>query len=78
MKWEPRDEEIYAKTIIAVKQHNSMKLQKELQSLQHCWMLHVTSVCTPCCVLLPVVESGCAKFETSQTFKLPTLLAHQF
>ena len=40
-------------------------------------MLHVTSVCTPCCVLLPVVESCCAKFETSQTFKLPTLLAHQ-
>ena len=40
-------------------------------------MLHVTSVCTPCCVLLPVVESCYAKFETSQTFKLPTLLAHQ-
>ena len=26
MKWEPRDEEIYAKTIIAVEQHNLMKL----------------------------------------------------
>ena len=27
--------------------------------------------------LLRVVESCCAKYETSQTFKLPTLLAHQ-
>ena len=40
-------------------------------------MLHATSVCTPYCVLLTVVESCCAKYETSQTFKLPTLLAHQ-
>ena len=22
---------------------------------QHCWMLHVASVCTPCCMLLDVV-----------------------
>ena len=26
---------------------------------QHCWMLHVASVCTPCCMLLRVVESCC-------------------
>ena len=26
MKWEPWDEEIYAKTIITIKQHNLMKL----------------------------------------------------
>ena len=29
---------------------------------QHCWMLHVASVCTPCC----------AKFETGQTFQPTT------
>ena len=32
---------------------------------QH-WMLYVTSVCTPCCMLLHVVGSCCAKFETGQ------------
>ena len=43
---------------------------------QHCWMLHVASVCTPCCMLLDVVACRCAKFETSETFqpKLPTFL----
>ena len=35
---------------------------------QHCWMLHVASVCTPCCVLLNGVACCCAKFETGQTF----------
>ena len=42
---------------------------------QHCWMLHVASVCTPCCMLLDVVACCCAKFETGQTFQqLPTFL----
>ena len=35
---------------------------------QHCWMLHVGSVCTPCCILLNVVVFCYAKFETCQTF----------
>ena len=35
---------------------------------QHCWMLHVGSVCTPCCILLDVVACCCAKFKTCQTF----------
>ena len=35
---------------------------------QHCWMLHVASVCTPCYMLLRVVGRWCAKFETGQTF----------
>ena len=39
---------------------------------QHCWMLHVASVCTPCCMLLDVVACCCAKFETSQTFQPAT------
>ena len=39
---------------------------------QHCWMLHVASVCTPCCMLLDVVACCCAKFETSQTFQPTT------
>ena len=33
---------------------------------EHCWMLHVLSVCTPCCMFLRVVGSCCAKFETSK------------
>ena len=38
-------------------------------------MLHVASVCTPCCILLRVVMSCCAKFETSQPFEqIPTFL----
>ena len=34
----------------------------------HCWMLHVTSVCTPCYMLLGVV---------AQSLKLVKLLSHQ-
>ena len=34
----------------------------------HCWMFHVAFVCTSCCLLLRVVGSCCAKFETGQTF----------
>ena len=34
-----------------------------------CWMLRVAPVCTPCCMLLRVVGSCCAKFETDQTFR---------
>ena len=44
---------------------------------QHCWpttpnavgcLIHVASVCTPCCMLLRIFGSCCAKFETGQTF----------
>ena len=35
-------------------------------------MLHVVSVCTPCCVLLDVVASCCAKFGSGQTFQSTT------
>ena len=41
-------------------------------NFQHCWMLHVASVCTPCCMLLDVVAFCCAKFETRQTFQPTT------
>ena len=34
---------------------------------QHCWMLHIASVCSPCFMLLDVAACCCAKFETSQT-----------
>ena len=34
---------------------------------QYRWMLHVTSICTPCRILLRVVGTSCAKFETGQT-----------
>ena len=33
-----------------------------------CWMLHVASVCTQCCMLLRFVANCCAKFETGQIF----------
>ena len=36
---------------------------------QHCWTLHAASVCTSCWMLLRVVGSCYAKFETGQTFK---------
>ena len=39
---------------------------------QHCWMLCVVSICTPCCMLLCIVRSCCAKFETSQTYEPTT------
>ena len=39
---------------------------------QHCWMLHVASVCTPCCMLLDVVACYWAKFETGHTFQPTT------
>ena len=36
---------------------------------QHCWMLYVAFVCTPCCMFLgDVGGSCCANFETGQTF----------
>ena len=35
-------------------------------------MLHVASVCTPCCMLLDVVACCCTKFETGQTFQPTT------
>ena len=38
---------------------------------QHCRVLHVTSVFTPCCMLLRV-GSCCATFETGQTFEPTT------
>ena len=42
---------------------------KQLQEvIDHIWMLRVASVCTPCCMLLRLVGSCCAKFETGQTF----------
>ena len=43
---------------------------------QHCRMLHVASVCPPCCMLLRVFWSCCGKIETGQTLcqQLPTFL----
>ena len=39
---------------------------------QHCWMLHVASISTPCCMLFDVVACWCAKFETGQIFQPTT------
>lgn len=36
---------------------------------QHCWMLHLASVCTPCCTLLRFVESCSPKLENGGTCK---------
>ena len=35
----------------------------------HCWMLHLASVCTPCCTLLRFVESCSQKLENGGTCK---------
>ena len=43
-----------------------------LNNSQYCWMLHVVSICTPCCMLLCVVGSCYAKFEPSQAFEPTT------
>ena len=43
---------------------------------QYCWMLHVASVCTPCCMLLGVVASACTPLPTG-TQQLTTSFAQQ-
>ena len=45
-----------------------------LHTLLHTPFVHpvVHSICTPCCILLSVIGSGCAKFETGQTFEPTT------
>ena len=43
-----------------------------LNNSQHCWMLHVGFVCTPCCMLLRVAESCGSKFQTGQRFEPTT------
>ena len=40
---------------------------------QHCWMLHVASVCTPCCILLDVVAQS-LKLVKLFSQQLPTFL----
>ena len=40
---------------------------------QHCWMLHVASVCTPCCMLLDVVARS-LKLVKRFSQQLPTVL----
>ena len=47
-------------------------VKSPVQRTRHCWMLHVPSVYTPCCMLLLVVWSCCAKFETGQKFEPTT------
>ena len=43
---------------------------------QHCWMLHVASVCTPCCMLLEVVVVVAQSLKPVKLFiqQLPTFL----
>ena len=40
---------------------------------QHCWMLHVASVCTPCCMLLDVVAQSLKPVKRFSQ-QLPTVL----
>ena len=50
---------------------------------QHCWMLHVASICTPCCMLLDVVACCCrSNFSVSNSqhfllFRDPRSVAQQ-
>lgn len=43
---------------------------------QHCWIVKVASVCTPCCLLSRVVESCCTMFETGKTFSYVKTAQH--
>ena len=49
--------------------HQQMLIEAPCKRAQHCWMLYVASDCTPCCMLLGVVN---AKFETGQTLEPTT------
>ena len=40
---------------------------------QHCWMLHIASVCTPCCMLLDVVAQSLKPVKNFSQ-QLPTFL----
>ena len=63
----------YFRKLMARRQLQSIQFQAPCKRTQHCGMLHVASVCTPCCMLLDVVAYCCAKFEIGQTFQpLPT------
>ena len=39
---------------------------------QHFWMLHVASVCTPCCMLLRIVGSCCIRLHTTANTEATT------
>ena len=62
----------YFRQLMARRQLQSIEVQAPCKRTQHCGMLHVASVCTPCCMLLDVVACCCAKFETGQTFQPTT------
>ena len=62
----------YFRQLMAKRQLQSIEFQAPCKRTRHCWMLHVASVCTPCCMLLDVVACCCAKFETGQTFQPTT------
>ena len=47
---------------VAVMDMRNWHINPCAKGTQHCWMLLVASVCTPCCLLLHAVGSCCAKF----------------
>ena len=44
-----------------------MKYKASYKPTQHCWMLHIASVCPTCCMLLGVVRSCCAEFGANNS-----------
>ena len=52
-----------------------MSLKPRANEPNRCLMLHVGSVCTPCC-MLRVVRRCCAKFETGQAFSSMQTVQH--
>ena len=64
---------------VAVMDMRNWHIKPRSKGTQHCWMLLVASICTPCGSLLHAVGSCCAKIIISQTFGYmrtgpPTLL----
>ena len=69
---------VYCKALCERTQHCLPTTSPPPPSPQHCQRLHVASVCTPCCVLVRVGGSSCAKFETGQTVESTSPNISQF
>ena len=57
----------------AYKRLSLFKYKAACKRTQHCWMLHVASVCTPCCMLLDVVRQSLKPVKLFSQ-QLPTFL----
>ena len=64
---------LYSKYVIGVLSPVQTDATLLANNSQHCWMLHVASVCTPCCMLLRVVAQSLKPVKLFSQ-QLPTFL----